>query len=356
MTGTTSGSAGRTSPPAGGTSGGDRGRRTEILRCGTAARAVDVPGADPGADPAAPTTVTGVPDAFTGVVTVHDLPAVPGRRDLAFLGDLAAAALGEDDTPSLADLAARPDVPHLAEPVPAPQVPDTTVRVVVIGDDAACNAVVTKLMRIDALWIEVGYVPVGPGPSVIAATWGLDAPVGALLAEALTAPTTPTVLVRDDNGTVTLGAAEVFDGSSPTPGEMTGEAIVDSDTLFMNDATGSSRRPRRGAYGVRLVPMPGAPGIAAVRLTTPSRWAAGAGTDAGAGAAGSRAGLWSRLRDRLRPPAPPGEVDAEDVLTGRALQAGGVELAVVRDGVRHPRPVSSVTFYRHLRDLQVVRR
>ncbi|WP_125197349.1 hypothetical protein, partial [Corynebacterium bovis] len=272
MTGTTSGSAGRTSPPAGGTSGGDRGRRTEILRCGTAARAVDVPGADPGADPGAPTTVTGVPDAFTGTVTVHDLPAVPGRRDLAFLGDLAAAALGEDDTPSLADLAARPDVPHLAEPVPAPQVPDTTVRVVIIGDDAACNAVVTKLMRIDALWIEVGYVPVGPGPSVIAATWGLDAPVGALLAEALTAPTTPTVLVRDDNGTVTLGAAEVFDGSSPTPGEMTGEAIVDSDTLFMNDATGSSRRPRRGAYGVRLVPMPGAPGIAAVRLTTPSRW------------------------------------------------------------------------------------
>ncbi|WP_221623773.1 hypothetical protein, partial [Corynebacterium bovis] len=77
MTGTTSGSAGRTSPPAGGTSGGDRGRRTEILRCGTAARAVDVPGADPGADPGAPTTVTGVPDAFTGTVTVHDLPAVP---------------------------------------------------------------------------------------------------------------------------------------------------------------------------------------------------------------------------------------------------------------------------------------
>jgi hypothetical protein len=44
------------------------------------------------------------------------------------------------------------------------------------------------------------------------------------------------------------------------------------------------------------------------------------------------------------------------VLTGRALQAGGVDLTVVRDTVVHPRTVSSVTFYRHLRDGQFVRR
>jgi len=38
------------------------------------------------------------------------------------------------------------------------------------------------------------------------------------------------------------------------------------------------------------------------------------------------------------------------------LQAGGVKLKVSVDGVDRPRPVDKVTFYRHLRDLQVVRR
>ncbi|MGV3283693.1 hypothetical protein ACEE51_11335, partial [Corynebacterium sp. 11254D000AR] len=38
-----------------------------------------------------------------------------------------------------------------------------------------------------------------------------------------------------------------------------------------------------------------------------------------------------------------------------AVQAGGPELRVTVDGVSRPRPVDRVTFYRHLRDLQVVR-
>jgi hypothetical protein len=63
-----------------------------------------------------------------------------------------------------------------------------------------------------------------------------------------------------------------------------------------------------------------------------------------------------RLFGLLGGTAQPGGVDPDTVLTGRALQAGGEKLTVVRDGVAHPRPVSSVTFYRHLRDGQFVRR
>ena len=47
--------------------------------------------------------------------------------------------------------------------------------------------------------------------------------------------------------------------------------------------------------------------------------------------------------------------DASRVLAGRALQSGGEEIAVLIDGILRPRPVSRVTFYRHLRDIQSVR-
>jgi len=43
------------------------------------------------------------------------------------------------------------------------------------------------------------------------------------------------------------------------------------------------------------------------------------------------------------------------VRTGRAVQAGGPQLRVIVDSVPHKRPVTRVTFYRHLRDLQIVR-
>ena len=41
--------------------------------------------------------------------------------------------------------------------------------------------------------------------------------------------------------------------------------------------------------------------------------------------------------------------------TGRAVQAGGAEMRIVVDGVSAKRPVDRVTFYRHLRDLQIAR-
>ncbi|MCJ7857309.1 hypothetical protein [Corynebacterium kalidii] len=298
---------------------------TVVLACGP--RAADLVGAL-------------VADAVT-------LPDLPGRRDLRLLDDLAAAHLPVDDTPSLEEIAAAPDVPHQGAPQFAPQRPDRPVRVVVVGTDAALSAVVTRLMRIDAMWISVGFVPVvGDGDtSVVARNWQLtteDASGGgpsvAALNFAMTAPVRPTAVVRDDSGLVTLGSAEIFHGGA----ELVGEIIVDSRTLFAN----SSARAwdgRPGAFGARLVPTVDAPGLAATRLVTPSTWDAEAARNV-------------PRRRLFRRPAEPGGVDPDVVMTGRALQAGGVELTVVRDGVVHPRPTSKVTFYRHLRDGQFVRR
>lgn len=279
------------------------------------------------------------------VADAVSLPDVPGRRDLRLLDDLAAAHLPVDDTPSLDEIAAAPDVPHQGAPQFAPQRPDRPVRIVVVGSDAALAAVVTRLMRIDAMWIGVGFVPVvGAGESsVVAQNWQLetgpadDLPSVAALNFALTAPLRPTSIVRDDAGIVTLGSAELFRAGS----ELVGEVIVDSETLFMNESSRQwSGKP--GAFGVRLVPTVDVPGLAATRLLTPSVW------DAACSAP---------LRRRLfRRNLEVGEVDPSAVLTGRALQAGGIDLTVVRDGVVHPRTVKSVTFYRHLRDGQFVRR
>ncbi|MEJ6549977.1 hypothetical protein PQI66_10520 [Corynebacterium sp. USCH3] len=279
------------------------------------------------------------------------LPAVPGRRDLRLLDDLAAAHLPVDDTPGLDEIAAAPDVPHQGAPQFAPQRPDRPVRVVVVGADAALSAVVTRLMRIDAMWISVGFVPVvAEGEtSVVAQNWQLSTVTGggtgpdggpsvAALNFALTAPVRPTAVVRDDAGIVTLGSAEIF----RTGAELVGEIIVDSQTLVANTAS-RAWDGRPGAFGARLVPTVDAPGLAATRLVTPSVWDADA------------AGRTPRRR-LFRRPAEIGGVDPDAVLTGRALQAGGVELTVVRDGVVHPRSVPKVTFYRHLRDGQFVRR
>lgn len=45
-----------------------------------------------------------------------------------------------------------------------------------MGSDAALSAVVTRLMRIDAMWISVGFVPVVDDgeTSVVAQNWQLS--------------------------------------------------------------------------------------------------------------------------------------------------------------------------------------
>lgn len=281
-----------------------------MLRC-------DVPASDQLRDPVLPGEA----------VECLDLSAVPKRKELRFLDDLERFVVGS--TPSLEEMMQRPDAPHLGAPQPDPHEVSERVRVIVQGSDAALAAVVSKLMRIDALWVEVGFIP--SGSSAVALSWGLDATFSPAehLTFALASPAVPTPVIRDDHGVVTLGAAEVTGsaGESEKAAEMIGEVIVDSEVLYEQAKAGTSDFNN----GVRLVPTPDAPGLAAVqRPPLP------------------RKGWFGRIKK-------PRSTVSPTVLRGRALQAGGVDLAVTRDGVRHPRPLKSVTFYRHLRDGQFVR-
>ena len=281
-----------------------------MLRC-------DVPASDRLRDPVLPGEA----------VECLDLSAVPKRKELRFLDALERFVVGS--TPSLEEMMQRPDAPHLGAPQPDPHQVSERVRVIVQGSDAALAAVVSKLMRIDALWVEVGFIP--SGSSAVALSWGLDATFSPAehLTFALASPAVPTPVIRDDHGVVTLGAAEVTGsaGESEEAAEMIGEVIVDSEVLYEQAKAGTSDFNN----GVRLVPTPDAPGLAAVqRPPLPRR------------------GWFGRIKK-------PRSTVSPTVLRGRALQAGGVDLAVTRDGVRHPRPLKSVTFYRHLRDGQFVR-
>ena len=262
----------------------------------------------------------------------HEVSAIPTRRELKVLNPL--PELVTEPTPTLDEIAAQPNVPHQGEPQPAPHVTSEPVRVVVIGEDAAVAAVASKLMRIDALWAQLAFVPTG-GESAIAHSWGLPEEPGAALEFALTAPPVPTPVIRDDHSIVVLGSAEL---TGPEGGELFGEVIVDSDTLYHHD------RGARGdfTHGVRLVPTPAAPGIAAVQLPSPEQVKRLEKARSG--------GWWARFTAGFRPPAEP------TILKGRALQAGAREMTVTRDTVTHPRPLKAVTFYRHLRDGQFIRR
>lgn len=284
-----------------------------FLRC-------DVPASDHLRDPVLPGEA----------VESLDLSAVPKRKELRFLDEVERFVVGS--TPSLDEMMQRPDAPHLGAPQPDPHEVSERVRVIVQGSDAALAAVVSKLMRIDALWVEVGFIPTSS--SAVALSWGLDATFSPAqhLTFALASPAVPTPVIRDDHGVVALGAAEVTGpageaGESGKEAEMIGEVIVDSEVLYEQNKAGTSDFNN----GVRLVPTPDAPGLAAVqRPPLP------------------RKGWFGRTKK-------PRSTVSPTVLRGRALQAGGVDLVVTRDGVRHPRPLKSVTFYRHLRDGQFVR-
>ena len=96
----------------------------------------------------------------------------------------------------------------------------------------------------------------------------------------------------------------------------------------------------KDVFGAKLVPMTDAPGIVAAKAVTSFE-----------ADAAPRRGLFARLRT----PALPGQLDPASCIQGRAVQAGGPSLSLSVDGVRAKRPVKRVTFYRHLRDLQIVR-
>lgn len=292
------------------------------------------------------------------------LSAVPTRQELKELDQLAAKIFPTDPTPSLADIQAQPEVAYQGAPEFAPQREHLTedLRVIVAapaaGLDAALSAVVTRLMRADKLWVEVACVALpgqaGASGTAADASTGADASTAAKnfgIAElplpeqwqlALYGQVRPVPLIRNDSGVAVVGSATVMQAPDPEAAvaeleEFTGEVIVDDHVLVRNLAEGKAQLP--GVYGARLVPMLDAPGIAAVRATTPLE--------------DTPAGFWSRLRGKKLIRG--GQVDPETLVTGRALQAGGPRLAVTVDGVAHKRTLERVTFYRHLRDLQMVR-
>lgn len=269
---------------------------------------------------------------------------VPSRQELKAIDALASEIFPEDPTPSLDEIAAQPDVSHLGAPGPAPQAPflREPLRVVVIGSDAALSTVLTRMMRADYLWAEVGYVPTGEH-STAALNWGLKSrepgqgasdDQGAVLEEALTfamtAPIKPVPLIRNDAGLAVAGSATIAEWSNE---EITGEIIVDDAVLLRADR-------EKDVFGAKLVPMTDAPGIVAAKAVTSFE-----------ADEAPRRGFFARLRK----PAQPGQLDPSSVVQGRAVQAGGPALSVSVDGVRAKRPVKRVTFYRHLRDLQIVR-
>ena len=270
----------------------------------------------------------------------HDLSPIPTRKELALIDAFLNPLLPTDPTPSLDDIAAQPDVRHLGAPEPAPQAPHLVepARIVVAGSDAALSAVLTRLMRSDRLWAEVAFIPVSSSAasassttapaastastaSVAAQNWGIPTSPAEALEFARTAWVRPAPLIRNDSGLAVAGSATISDTAN---GSFTGEVIIDDHTL-------ASSSPK--TFGARLVPMTDAPGILAARATSPVE-------------------SQGRLRSLLRKP---GQLDPESVRTGRAVQAGGPQLRVIVDSVPHKRPVTRVTFYRHLRDLQIVR-
>ena len=146
-------------------------------------------------------------------------------------------------------------------------------RVIVVGSDADLASVLTRLLRADRLDIEVGHAP----------SWRRAR-------QARTAVARRVPLIRDETGTVIVGAAEWI--GSP----LQGEAVVDDTVLFDGDVA-----------GVRIEPIPTMPGL--------------------------RAAVTGRGRRRW--------------VAGRAAQLGTPDATVVRDGVAAPRPVRRSTFYRH---------
>jgi hypothetical protein len=170
-------------------------------------------------------------------------------------------------------------------------------RVVVIGDDADLAAVLTRLLRAELLTVEVAYVPRRRTPATRA--YGL--PAGRRAGRrALRGSAQRVPLIRDETGSAIVGAAEWRpSGDAPL---LRGEAVVDDDRLFDGEAA-----------GVRVEPTAALPGLRA-RVSGTRRW-----------------------------------------LTGRAAQLGGIDIAVVRDGVAAPRPTHRSTIYRHTEGWLAVR-
>ncbi|TDH55914.1 peptidase M50 [Mycobacterium eburneum] len=172
-------------------------------------------------------------------------------------------------------------------------------RLVVVGADADLAAVLTRLLRVEAFDVEVGYVPRRATP----ATRAYRLPAGRRAARRASRGVAHRVpLIRDDTGTVLVGAAEWLPAGDDRL--LHGEAIVDDTVLFDGDAPGVLIEPTAALPGLR----------ARVQSGWPRRW-----------------------------------------ISGRAAQLGTPGADVVRDGVPGRRAVKRSTFYRHTEGWLVVR-
>lgn len=290
--------------------------------------------------------------AIPSTAEVITASSIPTRAELRPLDAAAKEILPVDPTPSLDEIAAQPDVKHLGEPQRAPQQPEEALRVVVIGTDASLSAVLTRMMRGDYLWAEVGYVPLS-GDSAAAKNWGLPASVEF----AATAPVKPAPVIRNDAGLVVAGSASLtaWDG-----GSFEGEVIVDDDTI-LNQPDKIDNARFFSPFGVRMVPTVDAPGIVAARLVTPAEGNNGSwlGRMITRSMSPEQVQSWFETPSLSwmvkKAPVRAGGVDPASIMQGRAVQVGGNEVRVTVDGVSAKRPVARATFYRHLRDLQIVR-
>ncbi|WP_235916751.1 hypothetical protein [Antrihabitans cavernicola] len=171
---------------------------------------------------------------------------------------------------------------------------DEKPRLIVLGDDAALAAVLTRLMRSERLHVEVAYVPAQKSAASRIYRTGVGA---AAAAKALSGTATPTPLIRDDTGTALVGSATI---TGPAGGQLDGEAYVDDTKLFTGAAAAVHLEPTADMPGVRGYADRG-------RVLRPRRrWAA-----------------------------------------GRAVQLGSPAAVVTRDGVATARAVKRSTFYRH---------
>lgn len=174
-------------------------------------------------------------------------------------------------------------------------------RVVVIGDDPDLAAVVLRLLRTERLAdVPVGYVPMD-ADSEVAITWDLPTDRGRALDVALSAEPDRVPLIRDDNGGVLVGLGRI--------GPLRGVAYCDDSRIL-----------RGPAKVIRVVPHA----------------ADGGGIEVSV----AHRGLFNR-RQRIT--------------HGRAVEIGCLPTRVVKDGIRHDRPVKRWNWYRHTEDLRLIR-
>ena len=164
-------------------------------------------------------------------------------------------------------------------------------RLVVIGADSDLAAVLTRLLRLERLDVEVGFVSRRRSP----ATRAYRLASGRRAARRARSGTPRRVpLIRDDTGAVIAGSATWRGADGP----LHGEAVVDDTTLFDGEVS-----------AVRVQPIGEQPGLRAAVLTPRGRHR-----------------RW---------------------VVGRAAQLGTTGAVVERDGIQAPRRVPRSTFYRH---------